>query len=169
MTDPPTLGQRLVEGLRDSDQRSVEATVDGVRARARVAGAGHYGCELEGLTVERERPRDAAGRGERAAQVTEAIARRVDYLSEPLQPLELDRAGGRGQLRTRRDRVRGHEYYEIDVDGGDRIDVHRYRYDRASGERQEISENQGHGAIRRLVDDLSELLERRSAPRREDT
>ncbi len=165
MGDGPTLGEQLVERLRDTAHREVEASADGVRARARVAGSGPYGCELEGLTVEREEPLDEAGRGERAATVTEAIARRVDYLSEPLQPLEVDRKSGRAQLRTRRDRVRGHEYYEVDVDGGDRVDVARYRYDRASGERQAIPDNQGHGVIRRLVDDLSDLVERRSGPR----
>jgi len=163
----PTLGELLVEQLRGTEAREVEATVDGVRAHARVAGAGPYGCELEGLTVERE-ARDAAGRGDRAIAVTEAIARRVDYLAEPLQPLELDRASGRGQLRTRRDRVRGHEYYEIDVDGGDRVDVARYRYDREAGARRPVTDNQGHGVIRRLVDDLNEAMDRRAAPRAEE-
>lgn len=166
--DSPTIGEQLVEQLRSGDRREVEASVAGVRARARVAGTGPYGCELEGLTVEREEPRDPEGRGERAVHATEEIARRVDYLAEPLQPLELDRTNGRGQLRTRRDRVRGHEYYEVDVDGGDRIDVARYRYDRASGERHAVTDNQGHGVIRRLVDDLSDVLERRAQPRREN-
>lgn len=165
MTDGPTLGEQLVDRLRDTGHREVEACADGVRARARVAGSGPYGCELEGLTVERESPRDEAGRGERAADVTDAIARRIDYLSEPLQPLEVDRRTGRAQLRTRRDRVRGHEYYEVEVDGGDRVDVARYRYDRTSGERQAVPDNQAHGVIRRLVDDLGDLLERRAAPR----
>ena len=168
MGDSPTLGEQLVEQLRDSDQRSVEATVDGVRASARVLGAGPYGCELEGLTVEREQPRDESTRGQRTADVTEAIARRIDYLAEPLQPLELDVASGRGQLRTKRDRVRRREYYEIDVDGGDRIDVSRYRYDPESGGREAIPDNQGHGTIRRLVDDLSDVMERRTRPRRDD-
>ncbi len=167
MTDGPTLGEQLVERLRDTAHREVEASTDGVRARARVAGSGPYGCELEGLTVEREEPLDDVDRGERAAAVTHAIARKVDYLSEPLQPLEVDRTSGRGQLRTRRDRVRGHEYYEVEVDGGDRVDVSRYQYDRASGERHAVSDNQGHGVIRRLVDDLSELIERRATPRRD--
>ncbi len=165
MDETTTLGERLVEQLRAGGQREVEATVDGVRARAQVAGAGQHGCELEGLTVERTQPRGDAGRGDRTSDVTEAIARRIDYLAEPLQPLELDRGAGRGQLRTRRDRVRGHEYYEIEVSGGDRIDVKRYRFDPASGAREPVSSNHGHGVLRRLVDDLSDLMERRGGPR----
>lgn len=167
MSDQPTIGERMVDALRGGDRRDVEVSADGVRARARVVGSGPYGCDLESLSVERE-PRGDADRGARTAAVTEAIARRLDYLSEPLEPLEIDASSGRGQLRTRRDRVRHHEYYEVEVAGGDRVDLRRYRYERSSGERHLVSENHGHGVIRRLVDDLNEVLDRRAAPRQEE-
>lgn len=162
--DHPTLGEALVDALRE--QAGGEAVVEtgGLRASARTAGAGRYGSELEQLTVEREAPRASAGRAERTRGVTEGIAGRVDYLGEPLELLECAPSHGRGQLRTRRDRVRGGEYFEVDVQGGDRVDVQRVRWNRETGEREQRSHNAAHGTLQRLVDDLAELIDNADEP-----
>lgn len=150
-----SLGDRLVDELKKASQPgSVSAEQDGVRATADVAGSGQYGADVRGISVERTEPRDPDGRGERMGRAVERIAGRVKYLSEDLEPLEADPASGRGVLRTRRADVKGREYWEVEVDGGDRVDVGRYRGSDDGG-RERLAENFGHGATKRLVDDLA--------------
>ncbi len=153
-----SLGRDLVDALRGGATGEVCVERGGIKARAQVRGAGLYGADLDGLTVETE-PRAEADRGARTRAVVHGIAERVGYLAEPLEALELSPEHGRGQLRTRREHVRGGEFYEVDVAGGDRVDVHRVRYDRARQEHHQQPHNAGHGVLRRLVDDLAELID----------
>ena len=153
-----SLGRDLVEALKGGAAGEVSAERDGLRAKATVRGSGLYGSEIEGLTVETEE-RGLPSRAERTGHVVHGIAERVDYLGEPLDALELAGEHGRGQLRTRRDRVQDGEYFEVDVHGGDRVDVRRVRYDRETREREGKTHNAGHGVLRRLVDDLADLID----------
>lgn len=152
-----SLGDELVQKLKQATRKGeVEAEDDGVRATADITGSGPYGAEVRGVSVERKAP--AAGdRGEQLERTVDSIAGRVRYLSEELEALESDAASGRGILRTRRAAVREREYWELEVDGGDRIDVGRFRGS-ASGGRERLAENFGHGTLRRLVDDLAEVV-----------
>ncbi|MCO4769510.1 MAG: hypothetical protein KDA24_05720 [Deltaproteobacteria bacterium] len=159
----PSLGRSLIDALKEGASGEVVVERAGLRARARVAGAGLYGSELEGLTVETE-TRGLGGRPARTERVVHGLAERLDYLGEPLEALEITPSHGRGQLRTRRDRVRDGEYFELDVQDGDRVDVGRVRYDREAGERRKQTRNTGHGVLRRLVDDLAELIDNADSP-----
>lgn len=152
-----SLGKALVEELKNGTSGSVEVTDGDVRATADVGGSGPYGAELRGLSIERttsssENPGDAMQRA------VEGIAERLQYLPERVVPLELDPNSGRGILRTRRDQVRDKEYYEVAVEGGDRVDVGRFRYDSESGGRTRVGDNLGHRVLERLVDDLAEVV-----------
>ena len=152
-----SLGRALVDELKRGQSGPVEVTAGDVRATAEVSGSGPYGAELRGLSIERTEP-SSEDAGEAMKRVVGGIAERVHYLPERVVPLELDPNSGRGILRTRRDQVRGKEYYEVAVEAGDRIDVGRYRYDPESGGRQRVGDNLGHAVIERLVDDLAEVV-----------
>ena len=156
-----------MEKLKKGSDGPVEVTHEDVRATADVVGSGPYGSEIRGLSVERERPRGEAdpARGERTTRAVEKIASEVGYLSEPIAPFEVDAASGKGVLRTKRSAVKGREYVEIEVDGGDRVDVGRFR-GKAEGGRERLGSNIGHGVLRRLVDDLEHVVgDRREKPR----
>lgn len=164
-----SLGDRLIDELKRGADGPVAVDRDEVRATVDVAGSGPYGAEVRGVTVERTQPRgsDDPDRAQRMQQTTDRMGQ-AGYLDEPLQPLEMDSASGKGVLRTRRDRVRGREYYEVSVDGGDRVDVERFR-GHADGGRERVSSNYGHGVLRRLVNDLEEAVgDRRERVRPED-
>lgn len=154
-----SLGKRLIDKLRTGAEGPVEVTHEEVRARADVVGSGPYGSEIRGLSIERANPRGAedATRGDRMQGIVDTVATEVGYLPEPLKPLEVDARAGRGILRTERRSVTGREYYEISVDGGDRVDVDRFR-GREAGGRDRVSSNFGHGVLKRLVDDLEEVV-----------
>lgn len=152
-----SLGDDLVDKLKRGTSGPIEVTDGDVRATAEVGGSGPYGAELRGLKIERTSAsgRDVAEATERAiGRITE----RVQYLPERLEALEVDAASGRGILRTRRSQVRNQEYYEVDVQGGDRVDVHRYRFNREAGKRERVGDNLGHRVIGRLVDDLVDVV-----------
>jgi hypothetical protein len=164
-----SLGKRLIDRLKQGSEGSVEVSEGELRATADVVGSGPYGSELRGLSVHRAEPR-GDGDGARAERMQGAVRRIADggCLSEPLRALEVDPGSGRGILRTARERVTDREYYEVTVEGGDRVDVGRFR-GRESGGRDRIPSNFGHGVLRRLVDELEEVVaDRREQVRRGD-
>ena len=164
-----SLGKRLVDKLKRGVTGPIEVQHEEVRASADVVGSGPYGAEVRGVTVERTHPRGAEDpdRGERMQRTADKLAE-TGYLDEPLQPLELDAASGKGVLRTERGEVKDREYYEVSIDGGDRVDVERFR-GRGEGGRERLASNYGHGVLKRLVDDLEEAVgDRRERVRAED-
>ncbi len=152
-----SLGRALVDAMRSGAEGPVEVIDGDLRVAADVQGSGPYGAVLRGVSVERTEAREG-DRGQAMERAVEALAERVQYLPERLAPLELDAPSGRGILRTRRDQVRDAEYYEVVVDGGDRVDVGRFRFDRETGRRRRVGDNLGHRVIERLVDDLADVL-----------
>ena len=155
-----SLGKKLIRKLKPGVEGEVEVEEDGVRAKADVVGSGPYGAEVKGISVGRVDPRGESHRvrGDRMRRVLDDLPETLDYLPERLAPLEADPASGKGVLRTPRTDVRGREYYEVTVDGGDKVDVERYRgRDEAAG-RDSVSQNYGHSIVERLVDDLGEIV-----------
>jgi len=154
-----SLGSELVERLKAGASGSIEVDDGTVRARVAIRGSGQYGADVEEVLVERLEPRGSADpdRGRRMEEIVEAVGRDLTYLPEALQPLEADPASGRGVLRTTRRSVRDREYYEVSVEGGDRVDIQRFR-GHAEGGRARVVENYGHGILRRVVDDLEGLV-----------
>ncbi|HCP45337.1 MAG TPA: hypothetical protein DIU15_04815 [Deltaproteobacteria bacterium] len=153
-----SLGEQLIDALRSGASGEVSSEADGMRVKAEVVGSGPYGSDLRALEVERTAPLGDTRKAGRLSEAVEAIGDRLTYLPEKLEVLESDGGSGRAVLRTRRKQVQGREYYEVQVDGGDRVDVRRYRGRSESGGRDAVVENFGHGVLRRLVDDLGEIL-----------
>ena len=155
-----SLGKKLTGQLKQGSKGSVEVTEGDVKARVDVVGSGPYGAEVRGLSVERVQPRgsDDPDRGGRMDRAVERVQENLTYLPERLAPLESDPQSGRGILRSRREDVRGREYFEVNVQGGDRIDLGRFRGRGEGGGRDVVDENYGHGIIERIVDDLEEIV-----------
>ncbi len=152
-----SLGDALVDKLKKAARKGeVEVTEGEVRASADITGSGPYGAEVRGVSVGRTSPAEG-DRGERMSKAVDAIEDRVRYLSEELEALECDASSARGVLRTKRASVKQREYWELEVDGGDRVDVGRFRGSSAGG-RERLAENFGHGTMKRLVDDLAEVV-----------
>lgn len=152
-----SLGDALIDKLKKATRKGeLEVEDEGVRATADITGSGPYGAEVRAVSVGRKEAGDG-DRGERMERAVGEISRRVGYLGEELEALERDAASGRGVLRTKRAAVKGREYWELEVDGGDRVDVGRFRGS-VSGGRERLTENFGHGTIKRLVDDLAEVV-----------
>jgi hypothetical protein len=164
-----SLGARVVDALKKGATGAVEAEEGGVRARVDVVGSGPYGADVRGISVERSGASGAGGAGgaggakdpdraRRTGEAVRAIERRVDYLPERVKAHEVEPAQGRGVLRTEPRQVRDREYYEVEVDGGERVDVHRYRWEPGRSGREQVPENFGHKILRRLVDDLGGIV-----------
>lgn len=154
-----SIGKKLTGRLKQASEGSVEVDDGEVRVTADVVGSGPYGAEVRKLSVERVEPRgeEDPSRSGRMDRAVEKLEEKLSYLPERVAPLEIDERSGRGVMRTRRGDVRDREYYEITVDGGDRIDIGRYR-GASEGGRDRVGENFGHGIIERLVEDFSEVV-----------
>jgi len=153
-----SLGDQLIDALRSGASGQVTSELEGVRVTADVTGSGPYGADLRALQVERTEPLGETRRRGRLGEAVEAISERITYLPERLEPIESDGESGRAVLRTSRGQVQDREYYEFQVEGGDRVDVGRYRGRADTGGRDVLAENFGHGVLRRLVDDLGGIL-----------
>jgi hypothetical protein len=151
-----SLGRALIDELKRGVSGPVEVADGDVRATVDVEGSGPYGAELRGISIERTAT-VGVDVGEAMQRVVEGIAERVQYLPERVEALEVDAASGRGILRTRRDQVKDREYYEVAVDGGDRVEVGRFRGN-SDGGRERIADNLSHRVIERLVDDLADVI-----------
>ena len=143
-----SVGEALVEALRGAPPGPVEVDVQGFQASVDVVGSGPYGAEVRGLRI-RGGSRDVEA-------VVDAIAERVTYLPERLERFEVDAASGRGLLRSAREQVRDREYYEVEATPG-QVDFGRFRFTEP-GARATLGENFGHRDVRRLVDDLCDIL-----------
>jgi hypothetical protein len=139
-----SLGKQLVREAAAAGAGPVEASAGGLTASADVVGAGPYGAEVRGVQV--------SGGSRPVGEVVDALAGSLDFLPEPIEPFEVGAA--RGVLRTRRDRVRDREYYEVVVEEG-AVDVGRFR-GRSGGGRDRLSENLGHRSLERLVDAVAD-------------
>lgn len=170
-----SLGRDLVDKLKEGASASegfVEVSHQGIKARAEVSGSGPYGADVRAISVEREAPRgpDDPQRGDRLQDAMDQLDERLGYLPEQVAPLEVDLSSGRGVMRTCRGEVKGREYYEIRVEGGDRIDMERFRGRAAEPGRDRLEENFGHRVIERLVDDFRDVVgDRRAEPRFSDS
>ena len=153
-----SLGQKLIDALKQGATGEVEVSGDSVKGKAQVAGSGPYGSDVQSLSVERVAPLGETRRAGRLAETVDAIQQRVTYLPEQVEAIESDPTSGQAVLRTRRSQVKDREYYEFHVTGGDRVDVGRFRGRDQKGGRDRVDENFGHGVLRRLVDDLGEIL-----------
>ena len=124
---------KLGDGAAEAEARVVDSDRIGVRvSRVRV----HKGAAVD------------------VAKEAAALPERLRALPERLVPLEIDAAHGSAVLRTATDEMRRREFFEVQVAGGQDLDVRRYRVDEA-GQRQGIDWTMTREQLGRLMDELA--------------
>jgi hypothetical protein len=113
-----------------------------------------------GVLVDSVNARAAGGRPQDVPAQAGKAGRKLNYLQEPLAVVETDARRGRGILRSAEPREveKGREYNEAVLEGGDSISIHRYRVEPGS-RRRPVPSNISRDTLRRLVDDLTDILE----------
>jgi len=156
------LDRLLDENLREAarEGRPVgKFTVEATSPSGRVSVTAEDADRL-GILVGSVDARAAGGRPQDIPAQAEKARRRLNYLQEPLAVVETDARRGRGILRSDEPREveKGREYNEAVLEGGDSISIHRYRVEPGL-RRRPVPSNLSRDTLRRLVDDLTDILE----------
>jgi hypothetical protein len=126
--------------------------------RLRVADADRLGVLLDEAELAREGPAEP-GDLERQAK---GLHEELRSYGERMALLEIEEARGRAILRSATPLLlpEAIEYDEAELEGGRRVVVRRYRFDRPSGERRPVPANLGAEALPRLARELLEAVTR---------
>jgi hypothetical protein len=135
----------------------------GIRLAVEYHEVDKIGLRLRSLRAERAGPFvDAAFDAVRLRRQAEDLARRISYLTEQIQLVELDTQNGRAQLRSAPPRRENGRliFYEILFEQNHHLSFHRYEHvDKArSSRRAAVAFELTHGIFRRLVDDFAAVL-----------
>lgn len=130
--------------------------LDNFTIDARLVDSDKYSIVLDKLHIQNEdgtNNLDADQLTERA----EWLANKLDYLTEALCIVEIDRHNLRAQLRTRRsnDQKSNIVYFQIDLDGTGKSTFERYTYDAIRRERVPSSFHLTEALFIQLINDLT--------------
>jgi len=169
-----TFGERLLSRMlaipqarnhREGGHHSrVEEERDGVRVFVEFDDVDKIGVRLRRLHVESVKPFvDAALDADRLRRQADEIVRRVSYLTEQIELIELDKRTGKAQLRSKlpqRENERA-SFYEILLDGNYKLSLRRYEFsaEAPASRRIGIAFEMTHDIFNRLVSDLVAVLE----------
>jgi hypothetical protein len=164
MSDPSTEDRALLEELsrKVAGRGEGDEPVDirrrrgGWQLRLRVSDADRLGVLLDEAELTREGPAEP-GDLERQAR---GLRDELRSLGERMALLEIEEARGRAILRSADPLLlpEAIEYDEAELEGGRRVALRRYRFDRPSGERRAVPANLGATALPRLARELLEAV-----------
>ena len=128
------------------------------RLRLRIADADRLGVLLD----EAELTREGAGNPADIEKQAKGLLDELRSLGERLALLEIESERGRAILRSASPLLlpEAIEYDEAELEGGRRVVLRRYRFDRSSGRRRAVSSNLGSAALPRLARELLEAVSR---------
>ncbi len=141
----------------------VEEERDGVRAFVEFDDVDKIGTRLRHLHVEGVKPfANAEFDADRLRRQAAEIVRRVTYLTEQIELIELDQHTGKAQLRSKqpqREKERT-SFYEILLDGNHKLSLRRYEFSNqtTASRRVGITFEMTHYIFNRLVSDLVAVL-----------
>lgn len=126
--------------------------------RLRVADADRLGVLLDEAELTREGPGEPGGLERQAKGLHDELR----SLGERLALLEIEAERGRAILRSTTPLLlpEAIEYDEAELEGGRRVVLRRYRFDRGSGTRRAVPANLGAEALPRLARELLEAVTR---------
>jgi len=163
---PPTASRQIGDGLdraireaAGEGRRPAPATVDAETPKGRVSVSVEDADRLGVLAGPVNAKRADGGTGSVGAQARE-LARRVNYLQEPLAVVETEDRRGRAVVRSAAPRPApdgGREYNEAVLTGGDSVTIRRYRAE-PGARRKTVPSNLSREALGRLADDLVDIL-----------
>lgn len=141
----------------------VEEELDGVRVFVEFDDVDKIGVRMRRLYVENVRPFvDVALDADRLRRQADEIVRRVSYLTEQIELIELDKRNGKAQLRSKlpqRETERA-SFFEILLDGNYKLTLRRYEFsvEVSASRRIEIAFEMTHDIFTRLVSDFEAVL-----------
>jgi len=142
----------------------VEEERDGVRVFVEFDDVDKIGARLRHLYVENVKPFvDATLDADRLRRQADEIVRRVTYLTEQIELIELDKRNGKAQLRSklsRRENERA-SFYEILLDGNYKLTLRRYEFsvEASASRRIGVMFEMTHDIFNRLVSDFVAVLD----------
>lgn len=136
----------LDHALDDAPQGKVRVHKGKAWADVDVEKADAIGVRIGGVRVHRARDRDIAAEAERLAHDLRSVP-------DPVVPVEVDPALGGAVLRSRPDRMRDREFYEVQVDGTRETAVRKVRVG-ADGDRQDAPWDVTREQLGHLLDEL---------------
>ncbi|QDS98670.1 hypothetical protein [Adhaeretor mobilis] len=156
-----TLAQKLLAGLQTSlGQTSVALTVD---EGAREVNCKALQCEQLAVTVTDLTLETSELAGidlPRIQAASQALCSRVNYLLEPISPIETDAQGCTVQMRSNPPQQddNGCRYYELLLRRGGSVALHRYEKQPGKA-RVRVPAVLTHEVLGRLVDDFSQAVD----------
>jgi hypothetical protein len=119
----------------------------------RLADSDRIGCLVDGLTI-------TSATGRRLPLDVSALARTLAYVEGGLSIVELERLGKRAILRSTIPETGGGliRFTEVVIDPASGLDLGRYVYNEATGERRRVPAAMTRETLIRLSEDLTRLL-----------
>ena len=161
-----SLGVRLSERLSGKKTAGnagavVEVSGGGCNAAVRVKEAGTLAVMAERIEVWRDVAVSGEVNVERALEEqSKAIVKKIDYLLERVKEIEFDRGAKIVQMRSGRPLRDGEEfyYYELMLAGASKVTIQRYGGREGEPGRKPVPFSITLDVLKRLVDDLEEIL-----------
>ena len=155
---PPARNHREV-----THHSRVEEERDGIRVFVEFDDVDKIGVRMRRLHVENVKPFiDAALDVDRLRRQADEIVRRVSYLTEQIELIELDKRNGKAQVRSKLPRRENERtsFFEILLDGNYKLTLRRYEFsvEVSASRRIGIAFEVTHDIFNRLVSDFVAVL-----------
>jgi len=141
-----SLGSQLDDALDQAPKQATVEVTDGERrAEVDVTDVDRLGVKVRRVKVHRQAPRPIA-------EEARALPERLRSLPERVEPVEVDPELGGASLRSRPGDMRDREFFQVDIEGEDEVEVRRYKA--KEGGREELDWVMTRGQLGRLLDEL---------------
>ena len=126
------------------------------RLELSVTAAATVGVELDRLDFAVQDPDRPSWSIDELRGWGDRVARRVNYLMEPLVVVEVDAQGGEVEIRSQSPTPRGQlrSFFEVRLGTAGTLRMHRLRFDAADGRRHAAPFQLSREVLERLADDL---------------
>lgn len=148
---------RLVGHVSEQAPAELQLAIPAGRVDCRLTAVDQLGCSFEHLTVTTDRLAQATSA--ELKELCEKLSRRLNYLLEPIRPVEVDQEHCMVQMRSHPPQkdLDGTTYYELVAQRGGQIRLCRYHKQRGQV-RRVIAATVTREVLGRLASDLAEAV-----------